>query len=110
MTQARPERHAFAAGFALIAGLALALVDARPGFDATGVMAGALILAGAFAGLLDGSAGFVWALLLTALIGGPIVLLERQSFPATAIALAFAGIGAFAVAWSARLRRSGEDI
>ena len=109
MRQAQPQRHALAAGFGLVAGLALALMDSRPGFDATAVSAGGLIIAGAVAAIIDGSGAFGWAFVIAVLVGAPIVLLESQSFPAPAIALAFAGIGALSITWSRRLLRDAAD-
>ena len=109
MRQDQPQRHALAAGFGLVAGLALALMDSRPGFDATGVSAGGLILAGAAAALIDGSGAFGRAFLIALLVGAPIVLIESQSFPAPTIALAFAGIGAFSITWARRLLRDAAD-
>jgi hypothetical protein len=94
----------------VFAGLAIAFVDSSPGFDATGMPAGSLIVAGAVATLIDGSGSFVWAALLVALVGGWIPLIESRALPAPAVAFLFAAIGGFAGAWSSRLRRTGEDL
>ena len=110
MTRAQPQRHALAAGFGLVAGLALALMDSSRGFDATGMTAAGLIVAGAIATLIDGSGSFAWAAVLVALVGGSIPLIESQSLPTSAVALLFAAIGSFAGAWSARLRRSASEV
>jgi len=91
-----------------VAGLALALIDSSPGFDATGMTAAGLIAAGATATLIDGSGSFAWAALLAAFVGGWIPLIERPSLPASAVALLFAAIGTLAGAWSARLRRGAD--
>jgi len=85
-------------------------MDSSRGFDATGVTAAGLIAAGAVATLVEGSGSVVWAAVLVALVGGPIPVIESGSLPAPAVALVFAAIGGFAGAWSARLRRSGEDL
>jgi hypothetical protein len=85
-------------------------VDSSRGFDATGITAASLIIAGAAATLIDGSGSFVWAALLVAFVGGWIPVIESQALPAPAVALLFAAIGGFAGAWSSRLRRSGEDL
>jgi hypothetical protein len=85
-------------------------MDSSRGFDATGVTVAELIGAGAVATLVEDSGSFAWALLLIAFVGGWIPLLERQSLPAAAIALLFAALGGFAGAWSARLRRSGNEL
>ncbi|HJP87719.1 MAG TPA: hypothetical protein VJ850_01635 [Candidatus Limnocylindrales bacterium] len=80
-------------------------MDSSKGFDATGVMVGMLMVAAAIAMLVDGSGSWLWATLMVVLVGGWIPLLERQAWPAPLFALVFAGIGAYAAAWSARLRR-----
>ena len=85
-------------------------MDSSRGFDATGLTAAELIGAGTAATLIEDSGSFGWALILIALVGGWIPLLERELFPAASFALVLAGIGGFAGAWSARLRRSGEDL
>jgi hypothetical protein len=69
-----------------------------------------LIVAGGVATLLEGSGSFAWAAVLVVIVGGWIPLLESHSLPASAAALLFAAIGGFVGAWSARLRRSGEDV
>ena len=84
-------------------------MDSSRGFDATGISAVSLILAGAVATLVDGSGSFVWGTVLVAFVGGWVPLIENQSLPAPAIALLFAAIGGFAGAWSARLRRSADQ-
>jgi hypothetical protein len=84
-------------------------MDSSRGFDATGISAGGLIVAAAVATLIEGSGSFAWAALLVALVGGWIPVIEWQSLPVSAVALLFAAIGGFAGAWSARLRRSGDD-
>jgi hypothetical protein len=84
-------------------------MDSSRGFDATGVTAAGLIVAGAVATLVEGSGSFVWAAVLVTLVGGWIPMIETQSLPGSAVALLFAAIGGFAGAWSSRLRRSGED-
>ena len=85
-------------------------MDSSRGFDATGISAGSLILAGAVATLIEGSGSFAWAALLVAFVGGWIPVLENQALPASAAGLVFAAVGGFAGAWSARLRRSGDDL
>jgi hypothetical protein len=85
-------------------------VDSSRGFDATGMTAAGLIVAGAVATLVDGSGSFAWASFLVALVGVWIPVIESQSLPTSAAALLFAAIGGFAGAWSSRLRRSGDDL
>ncbi len=60
--------------------------------------------------LVEGSGSFAWAAVIVALVGGWIPVTEAQALPSSAAALPFAAIGGFAGAWSARLRRSGEDL
>jgi len=102
-------RRALACGVALLAGLAIALVDSSQGFDATGMTAGSLIAAGAVATLIEGSGSFAWATLLILFVGAWVPLIENQSLPAPGVALLFAAIGGFAGAWSSRLRRSAGE-
>jgi hypothetical protein len=85
-------------------------MDSSRGFDATGITAVALIGAGTVATLVEDSGSFAWALIMIVLVGVWIPVLERQALPTAAIALVFAAIGGFAGAWSARLRRSGQEL
>jgi hypothetical protein len=85
-------------------------MDSSPGFDATGVTVVELIGAATVATLVEASGSVAWALLLIALVGGWIPLLERASVPAAAFALVFAAIGGMAGTWSATLRRSGAQL
>jgi len=93
-----------------VAGLAIALMDSGRGFDATGVTVAALLVGGAIATLVEGSGSFLWAAVLVVLVGGWIPAFESQSLPSSAAALLFAGIGGFAGAWSARLRRTDAEL
>jgi hypothetical protein len=95
---------------AAVSGFGIGWMDSRPGFDATGVTVASLLIAGAVAALVEGSGSFGRALVLIALVGGWIPIFESGSLPASAAALVFAAIGAFAGAWSSRLRRSGDDL
>lgn len=85
-------------------------MDSSRGFDATGITAAGLIAASAVATLIDGSGSFAWAVVVVALVGGWIPVLEAQSLPGSTVALLFAAIGGFAGALSSRLRRSGENL
>ena len=85
-------------------------MDSSRGFDATGVTAAGLIAAGAVATLIEGSGSFAWAAILIVLVGVWVPALETRSLPTPAVALLFAAMGGFAGAWSARLRRSGEEL
>ena len=63
----------------MAAGVALAWIDTRPGFDDTGVLIGLLILAGIGAVVFAGapSTGRGW--LLGVLVGGPTPILEIRN-------------------------------
>jgi len=78
-------------------------MDSSRGYDATGMTAAGLILAGAVASFVDGSGSFAWAAVFTALVGAWIPLIESPPLPVSAVALVFAAIGAFAAALSRRL-------
>jgi hypothetical protein len=96
-------REAFALPLAIGAGLAIALLDSRPGWDATGVTAILLVLAAFVSAALAGRHPWLWALL----VGGWILLLEIPSSgqPGPAIALLFSATGALAGYGLARLVR-----
>jgi hypothetical protein len=74
-------------------GLLITWVDSRPGWDDTGITAGAILLAGAVFGLLMPERAWLWALL----VGGGIPLvgiLLHQNYTSL-LALVFAFIGAY---------------
>ena len=77
---------------ALALGLAIAFADSRPGWDSTGVTAGALLLAGGSTAWLGRSRPWLWALL----VGLPTPVIEIAASGATGslLALVFAGVGA----------------
>jgi hypothetical protein len=82
------------------AGLAIAVLDSRPGWDDTGVTA-ILLLAGAFvAALASGRRPWLWALLVGAWT--PLVEIGTGT-TGSLLALAFAAGGAFAGYWLARV-------
>jgi len=87
-----------AAAIAVIAGVAIGFIDSRPGWDDTAVTAVLLALAAGFASTIDPRRWLLW----TAIVGGPIVLLEvpASGSPAPMAALVFAGVGA-AAGWLA---------
>ncbi len=96
-------RLAIAAAFACTAGLLLAWLDSRPGFDDTGVTAAGLALAAAVAVCIAGSRSRWAAPALAALVGVWVPILEVQATgsPASLAALLFAvggaGLGAVAL-------------
>jgi hypothetical protein len=81
---------------AIVAGLGLAFIDSRPGFDDTGVTAVGLAIAGGIAVLIDGSGRLFRAALLAGLVGIWIPLLEIAPPGNTGplLALVFSGAGA----------------
>jgi len=86
-------------GLALALGVAIAFVDNSPGWDSTGITAGALALGAGTAAYLGRNRPWLWALL----IGLPTPILEIASSGATGsvLGLGFAAVGA-AVGWAAR--------
>jgi hypothetical protein len=89
-------RLAIAATFACAAGLSIAWLDTRPGFDATGVTAAGLALAAAISVLIAGSRSPCTAPALAALVGAwvPIVEVPATGSPASLAALLFGAGGA----------------
>jgi hypothetical protein len=102
MAQQR-RRQVLALTFAAVAGLALGVLDSSPGFDATGITAGGLLVAGAGSALIDQSGALGMALLYAIVCAAWIVVIEWTT-AAVAGALLFAAIGAVGVALWLRLR------
>jgi hypothetical protein len=100
-------RVVLASALTLGAGLAIAWLDTRPGWDDTGITAGALAIA---AGL--GALAGVPAWLAAALVAGPAVVAELSGgagvLLAVPIALAGACAGALARRLDSRARRRKE--
>ena len=87
---------------ALGAGVVIGLVDSSPGWDSTGITAGALFLAAAlFAGAAR-DRPWLWALLVG--LPTPILDIVRTGNTGSVLALGFAATGA-AVGWA--IRRAG---
>jgi hypothetical protein len=82
---------------ALCAGLAIAWVDTRPGWDDTGVTAGALALTAAFCSLTPARP---W--LVALLVAGPILVAELPGGTGVLLAVPFALAGAYAGAFVRR--------
>ena len=96
-------RELVAIPLAIGAGLAIAVLDSRPGWDDTGITA-VLLVAAAFAStVLAGRRPWLWAVL----VGGWIPMLEIPSSgqPGSAVALLFSAAGALAGYALARLAR-----
>jgi hypothetical protein len=90
---------------ALGSGLVIALVDSSPGWDSTGMTAGALLIAAAIAAFMAGDRPWLWSLL----VGLPTPAIEIRPSGATGslLALAFAAVGA-GMGWAlARTPRTG---
>jgi hypothetical protein len=88
-------------GGALALGLAIALVDSSPGWDDTGVSAGALFLAIAALGATRPVRAWLWALAVGLWI--PVLGIVLRGNPAALLALVPALLGAFAGAGARRL-------
>ena len=86
---------------ALVAGVAIGLVDSSPGWDSTGITAGALALTAALAAWLGRDRPWLWALLVG--LPTPILDIVRTGNTGSVLALGFAALGA-GVGWA--LRRS----
>lgn len=94
--RSRPAARIVLAVVATGAGLAVALVDASPGWDSTGITAGALVLAAAITAFVGRDRPWLWAVL----IGLPTPLIEIIGGGSTGslLALGFAAAGA-AIGW-----------
>jgi hypothetical protein len=87
---------------ALALGLMIAFADSSPGWDSTGVTAGALLLAGGTAAFLGRHRPWLWALLVG--LPTPAIEIPGGGSSGSLLALVFAGIGATA-GWA--LARAG---
>jgi hypothetical protein len=81
-----------AAAIALIGGLGIAAIDARPGFDDTGVTAGLLVVVAAIAAGFGARRPWLWALLVG--LWTPLLEIPRSGATGSLLALAFAAAGA----------------
>jgi hypothetical protein len=75
-------------------GIAIALVDARPNWDDTGITAGVLLVTAFIVSALAGHRPWLWALLVG--IWVPAVTILNGGDPAAVLALPFAAAGAYA--------------
>ena len=90
MTTPLQNRMHVIGGLALVAGAFIAWVDTRPGWDDTGVTAGALLIGAGLAA----SAGLRWRI-AAAVVVGPLLLAEvRGAGGGLAVAPALAVVGA----------------
>ncbi len=86
---------------AIGAGVAIAVLDSRPGWDDTGITAVLLLLASFVSAALSGRRPWLWALLVGVWV--PVVEIPGTGQPGSLGALLFAAIGAFAGYGLARL-------
>ena len=90
---------------ALGAGFVIALIDASPGWDSTGITATVLVLAAGIAAFAGRDHPWLWALLVG--VPTPAIELLRGGSTGSLLALGFAGLGA-AIGWAAR--RAGRTL
>ncbi len=85
---------------AIGAGLAIGYMDSRPGWDDTGITAGALAVAALVAVLIDGSGRVVRVAAIAVLVGIwiPIFEMSTPSSSGSLLAFVFSAVGAF-VGW-----------
>lgn len=101
-------RDTIALVVAAFGGLAIAWIDASPGWDDTGITAGLLLIAAAAGAAISGRRPWLWALLVG--LPTPLVEMSRGGDPAALAALVFAAIGA-AMGYSvARLIGRGQTV
>lgn len=96
MTQGR--RDLFAAVVAIGLGLAIAWMDSRPGFDATAITAGSLLVTGGIAAFISRRRPGLWALAAGTWV--PVFEIRDAAMLAPLAALVFAAVGA-TIGWFA---------
>jgi hypothetical protein len=94
-------RELVALGLAMGSGLAIAVLDSRPGWDDTAITAALLLLASFVSAALSGRRPWLWALLVGAWV--PLVEIPGSGQSGSLGALLFAAIGALAGYGLARL-------
>ena len=101
-------RDSVALVVAALGGLAIAWIDASPGWDDTGITAGLLVIGAGVAAGISGRRPWLWALLVG--LPTPFVEMSRGGDPASLAALAFAAVGA-AVGYSVgRVFERGQTV
>jgi len=90
------------AALALAVGVTIGLADSSPGWDSTGLTAGALFVSAAVLAGVAGDRPWLWALLIG--LPTPILDIVRTGNSGSVLALGFAAAGA-AIGWT--VRRTG---
>jgi hypothetical protein len=84
-------------------GIAIAVVDARPTWDDTGITAGVVLLAAFIVAAIAGRRPWLWGLLVGVWV--PVLTILNGGDPAAILALGFALAGAYAGYATSRLWR-----
>ena len=100
--QSRTIRWLATGAVALALGLLIAYADSSPGWDSTGITAGALLLSAGVTAFLGRDRPWLWALLVG--LPTPVVEIGGAGTTGSLLALVFAGIGA-GIGWA--LGRAG---
>jgi len=100
-------RSGFLAAVVAVAGLAIAYVDSRPGWDDTGVTVTAIAIVAFAAAAVSGRRPWLWAIL--AGVWTPAIEIASSGQLASSSALLVAAVGAAAGYGLARLARRGAD-
>jgi hypothetical protein len=87
-------REPVLAVLAVAAGLAIAVLDSRPGWDDSGITAALLALAAFVVAAVSGRRPWLWALLVG--VWTPLAEMPSSGATGSLLALAIAAIGAFA--------------
>jgi hypothetical protein len=98
----KPDGSATLMALALAIGIAIALADNSPGWDSTGITAGALLLGAGVAAFQGRQRPWLWALLVG--LPTPVIEIGDGASTGSLLALVFAGLGA-AIGWSAARAR-----
>ena len=100
--EAIPAARIVLAAFALGAGLAIAFVDASPGWDSTGITAGAVLVAAGITAFVGRDRPWLWALLIG--LPTPVIEIVGSGLTGSLLGLVLAAMGA-TIGWA--LRRAG---
>jgi hypothetical protein len=96
-------RIVVASVLAVLAGIAIALMDSSPGFDATGISALCLVAAAFGTTVIAGRRPWLFALLTG--LWAPFIEIVRSGDPASLLALVFSAIGAaLGAVWTSAFR------